>query len=66
MKLGVGVPAAGAQRLTAQKLATAIHTAVNDSALRARAVALSGKIRAEDRVARAVEVIEHHAARVRQ
>ena len=66
VKLGVGVPAAGAQRLTAQKLATAIHTAVNDSALRARAVALSEKIRAEDGVARAVEVIEHHAARVRQ
>ena len=62
VKLGVGVQAAAAQRLTAEKLANAIHTAVNDSALRARAAALSEKIRAEDGVARAVEAIERHAA----
>jgi UDP:flavonoid glycosyltransferase YjiC (YdhE family) len=70
VKLGVGLQATAAQRLTAEKLASAIHAAVNDSALRARAVALGEKVRAEDGVARAVEVIERHAAdfhqRVRQ
>jgi len=66
VKLGVGVQAAAAQRLTAENLASSIRTAVNDSALRARAAALSEKIRAEDGVARAVEVIEHHAARIGQ
>ena len=63
VKLGVGVPAGAATRLSAEKLAQAIHTALNDAALRARAAALGEKIRAEDGVARAVEVIERHAAR---
>jgi UDP:flavonoid glycosyltransferase YjiC (YdhE family) len=49
--------------LTAEKLAVAIQTAVSDTALRARAAALGEKIRAEDGLARAVEIIERHAAR---
>jgi UDP:flavonoid glycosyltransferase YjiC (YdhE family) len=65
-KLGVGLQAAAAQRLTAEKLAHAIHTAINDSAMRTRAAALGEKIRAEDGIARAVEVLERHAARVSQ
>ncbi|MGQ0602924.1 MAG: glycosyltransferase [Anaerolineales bacterium] len=60
-QLGVGPRAPGIRSLTAEKLATAINLAVNDSALRARAAALGQKIRAEDGIARAVEVIERHA-----
>ncbi len=62
VKSGVGPHVLGIKRLTAEKLAGAIHTAVNDSAMRARAAALGEKIRAENGVARAVEVIERHAA----
>ena len=62
VKLGVGPRAVEMKRLTAEKLAEAIHTAVNDAALRARAVALGVKIRAENGIARAIEVLEHHAA----
>ena len=62
VKLGVGPRMADNKRLTAEKLAQAIHTAVTDSALRARAAALGERIRAENGVARAVEVIERHAA----
>jgi UDP:flavonoid glycosyltransferase YjiC (YdhE family) len=66
MKLGVGPRAPGINRLTAEKLANAIHTAVSDSAMRARAAALGEKIRAENGVARAVEIIERHAAEFNQ
>jgi len=51
------------KKLTAEKMAEAINTAVTDSALRARAAALGEKIRAENGVARAVEIIERHAAK---
>jgi UDP:flavonoid glycosyltransferase YjiC (YdhE family) len=47
-------------QLTAEKLAEAMQTAVVDSALRARAAALGEKIRAEEGVARAVEIIARH------
>jgi UDP:flavonoid glycosyltransferase YjiC (YdhE family) len=66
VKLGVGPRAPGIKQLTAEKLAEAINSAVNDSALRARAAALGGKIRSENGVARAVEVIERHAAHFNQ
>jgi UDP:flavonoid glycosyltransferase YjiC (YdhE family) len=62
VQLGVGPRVPGIKQLTAEKLAEAINTAVNDSALRARAAALGEKIRAENGVARAVELIERHAA----
>lgn len=62
VKLGVGPRTAQIKKLTAEKLAEAIHTAVSDSALRASAAALGEKIRAENGIARAVEVIERHAA----
>jgi sterol 3beta-glucosyltransferase len=51
-----------AKSLTAEKLAHAIDDAVNDSGMRAKAAALGEKIRAENGAARAVEVIERHAA----
>lgn len=62
-KLGVGPRVVNnVKKLTAEKLAQAINRAVNDDVMRARVAALSEKIRAEDGVARAVEVIERHAA----
>lgn len=60
-KSGVGLCLADSKRLTAEKLAEAIHTAVTDAALRARAAAFGARIRAESGVAYAVEVIERHA-----
>ncbi|MGH2523603.1 MAG: glycosyltransferase [Anaerolineales bacterium] len=61
-KLGVGPRVSGIKQLAAEKLAEAINTAVNDPSMRARAAALGEKIRAENGIARAVEVIERHAA----
>jgi len=67
VKLGVGPRVPGIKQLTAEKLAQAINTAAyGDSALRARAAALGGKIRAENGITRAVEVIERHAAHFSQ
>ena len=66
VKLGVGPRVPDIKKLTAEKLAEAINTAVNDSALRARAAALGERIRAENGVARAVEIIERHAAEFKQ
>jgi len=63
VKLGVGPRAPEIKKLTAEKLAQVIHIAVNDSTMRARAAALGEKIRAENGVARAVEIIERHAAK---
>ena len=62
VKLGVGPRVPGIKQLTAEKLAEAIQIAVTDSTLRARAAALGEKTRAEDGVARAVEIIERHTA----
>jgi UDP:flavonoid glycosyltransferase YjiC (YdhE family) len=61
VKLGIGIRLAGHRRLTAEILAQAIHTAVTDSALRARAAAFGKRVRAENGIARAVEIIERHA-----
>jgi UDP:flavonoid glycosyltransferase YjiC (YdhE family) len=66
MKLGVGPPITDSKRLTAEKLAQAIDTAVSDSALRARAATFGERIRSENGVARAVEVIERHASEFNQ
>lgn len=64
-QLGVRPAGLGEMKtLTAEKLAAAINVAVNDAGIRARAAALGEKIRAENGVARAVEIIERHAARV--
>jgi UDP:flavonoid glycosyltransferase YjiC (YdhE family) len=62
MRPPVGPRVSGIKALTAEKLAAAINAAVNDASLRARAAALGEKIRAEDGVARAVEIIERHAS----
>ena len=62
VKLGVGPQLPGIRKATAEILAEAIKTAINDTSMRARTAALGEKIRAEDGVARAVEIIEQHAA----
>lgn len=61
-KAGVGPRLPTGRRLTAEKLAEALRLAVNDPGLRARAAALGARIRAEDGLVRAVEIIERHAA----
>lgn len=66
VELGIGPPAPPIKRLSAAKLAQAIQTAVNDSAMRRRAAGLGEKIRAENGVGRAVEIIEGYAAQCKQ
>ncbi len=61
VKSGVGPRMVDAKRLTAEKLAQAIHTAITDNAMCACAATFGEKIRAENGVARAVEIIERHA-----
>jgi UDP:flavonoid glycosyltransferase YjiC (YdhE family) len=56
--LGVGPQPIRRRRLTAEALAAAICRAVTDQQMRRRAAALGERIRSEDGVARAVEVIE--------
>lgn len=60
--LGVGLPPIPSSRLTAEKLAQAIRTAVNDSTMQQRAAELGAKIRSEDGVARAVEIVSTFAS----
>lgn len=59
---GAGPPSPPMKNLTAERLGQAFNTTVQDSAMRARARALGQKIRAENGIARAVEVIEHLAS----
>jgi UDP:flavonoid glycosyltransferase YjiC (YdhE family) len=56
-RLGVGPRPIPARRLSATALARAISAAVEDSEMRIRAQSLGERIRAEDGVARAIEVI---------
>ena len=55
--LGVGPAPIPRKKLTAERLAQAIQTAVTDEAMRGRAADLGAKIRAEDGIARAVAVV---------
>jgi sterol 3beta-glucosyltransferase len=56
--LGVGPQPIPRKQFTADRLAQAIETAVSDRAMRQRAADLGAKIRAEDGIARAVEVVQ--------
>jgi sterol 3beta-glucosyltransferase len=56
--LGVGPAPIPRKKLTADRLAQAIQTAVTDQAMRQRAADLGAKIRSEDGIARAVAVVE--------
>jgi UDP:flavonoid glycosyltransferase YjiC (YdhE family) len=60
--LGVGPRMERMAKLTAEGLARAIDTAVNDKQMQERAAALGEKIRGEDGVGAAVMIIEGHAA----
>jgi sterol 3beta-glucosyltransferase len=55
--LGVGPQPIPRSKLTADKLAGALHAAIHDKPMRARASALGETIRAEGGLARAVEII---------
>jgi|LSQX01.3.fsa_nt_gb UDP:flavonoid glycosyltransferase YjiC (YdhE family) len=59
-ELGVGPRPIPHTRLTADRLAAAIEQAVGDEAMRERAASLGERIRAEDGVGRAVEIIRGH------
>jgi sterol 3beta-glucosyltransferase len=61
-ELGVGPRPIPRRRLTAERLAAAITRAVRDQEMRARAAELGERIRAEDGVGRAIEVIERQAS----
>ena len=61
-ELGVGPRPIPRCQLTAERLAAAITSAVTDKDMRARAAALGERIRAEDGVGRAIEIIERCTA----
>lgn len=58
---GMGPPSIPLRRLTADRLAGAITQATTDPAIRARAAAIGDRIRAEDGVARGVEMFTKYA-----
>jgi sterol 3beta-glucosyltransferase len=62
VRLGVGPKAIPRNRLTAQKLCAAIVTAITDENIQAHATALGERIRTEDGVGQAVEVVERGLA----
>ena len=64
-ELGLGPRPIPRHELTAERLAAAIQVAVHDAGMRQRAAALGRRLRAEDGVARAVEVIEDHLGTAR-
>jgi sterol 3beta-glucosyltransferase len=58
--LGVGPQPVPQRELSAERLAAAIRAATSDGEMRARAADLGRRIRAEDGVTRAVEIIQRH------
>jgi sterol 3beta-glucosyltransferase len=64
--LGVGPPPIPRQMLTVDRLAAAIHTAVSDPAMRARAAALGRRIQLEDGVTCGVQVVQQHLTLAQQ
>ena len=61
--LGVGPKPIPHRHLSAKRLATAITLAANDQATRQRAYQLGQKIRAENGIANAIEMIQRYARR---
>ena len=57
-ELGVGPRSIPRRQLTARRLADAITDAVTDTGMQARALALGKRIRAEDGIGKAIEIIE--------
>ncbi len=58
--LGAGPKPLPAKKLTAQTLANAIIAAVSDQEMNARAKAIGERIRAEDGVSRAMDIVQKH------
>jgi len=58
--LGVGPKPIARHNLTASGLAAAIRAAITDQQMRRRAEELGEKLRAEDGISQAVELIEQH------
>ncbi|MGQ0793600.1 MAG: glycosyltransferase [Deltaproteobacteria bacterium] len=61
--LGVGSEPIPVDKLSVERLASAIFLAVGDSGMRERAADLSRRVRAEDGVARAVQLIDRYLKR---
>lgn len=59
-RLGAGLAQLRRQKLTVDRLATAIQTLTRDETIRARAAELGAQIQAEDGLARALEIIHRH------
>jgi sterol 3beta-glucosyltransferase len=60
--LGVGPKSIPAKKLTAEKLAAAIQIAVTDTSMQTRATEIGKKIRSEDGIANAIEIINQVSA----
>ncbi len=58
--LGAGPKPIPAKKLTAQTLSKSIVTAVSDQEMRARAKAIGARIRAEDGVSRAIDIVQKY------
>jgi UDP:flavonoid glycosyltransferase YjiC (YdhE family) len=58
--LGVGARPIQRKNITAELLAASIRTTLNDKAMRRQAAALGKQLRAEDGIARAVELMNHY------
>lgn len=65
-ELGVGPDPIPQKQLSPARLAEAIHAATSDQAIRLRAVALAERIRAEDGIGRAVELLHGQLAKERR
>jgi len=65
-ELGVSPQPIRLRRLTVEGVAASIRVAVSDPVLRERAASVGAKIRAEDGVARAVELFDRYMARARR
>jgi UDP:flavonoid glycosyltransferase YjiC (YdhE family) len=59
-QLGVGPAPIDHRKLTVGRLASAIRAAVSDQAMRRRAAELGARIRSEEGVAQAVEIVERY------
>ena len=57
-ELGVGPEPIPFRKLTVERLAQAVHTAVTDQTMRRRAASLGARIQAEDGIARAVAIVQ--------
>jgi sterol 3beta-glucosyltransferase len=61
-RLGVGVDGGRMSRLNAERLSRSIAKAINDEGMRRRVADLANQIEGEDGIARAVAILERHAA----